>query len=100
MKKTVTIQEAIKANEHSRVRIVDYAWFKVGELYHSETKLAKEDILAEWEIEAKPIELWVNIYKSGICAGYESKSEADMAAQDTRIRCVKMREVDDVEGVG
>lgn len=107
MKKTVSIQEAIKANEHSRVRRLNYScnypWYKVGELHNSKLPICVEDILAEWEIEEKPLEVWCNVYYgSNINFSYhEIKEDADTYHKSNnrnRIRCVKMREVmDDTE---
>ena len=94
MNKKVTIQEAIKANEHSRVRIDGLVWFEVGEIYKHESGFNFADILAEWEIEEKPLELWVNVCGNSY-AVYLNKEEADLYAGLNRIRCVKMREVVD-----
>jgi len=97
-KKAVTIQEAIKANEHSRVRISGFNWFDVGELKASDN-FHQAEILADWEIEAKPLELWVNVYPNGrYSAPFDSKEVADLLANIEsieRIRCAKMREVTD-----
>lgn len=98
--KKVTIQEAIKANEHSRVRMVGKNdWMGIDTL---KDKLGVyvvgvDFILADWEIEEKPLELWANEYKrkDGTLDyySYDSKEEADASAEEDIIRCVKMREV-------
>ena len=100
--KKVTIQEAIKANEHSRVRkIGDVVWYNTNGV---KTALQNgvvyvEDIFAEWEIEEKTLELYVNVYEQTSGGhdfdGYSSKEQADKYAGNDRIRCVKMREVTD-----
>ena len=93
--KRASIQEAIKANEHSRVRRVeDKCWYSVGKLKEI-MGFGTSSILADWEIEEKPLELWVNIYEDGENFAYFSKTEADDCADPDRIRCVKMREVTD-----
>lgn len=99
MKKTVTIQEAIKANEHSRVRRVDSIdWFDIGRLKNVNFYL--KEVLADWEVEEKPLEIWINIHEGNLYSYHTTKESADRCCFDGRIRCVKMREVDDVEGVG
>ena len=90
--KKVTIQEAIKANEHSRVRIVGFNWLSTGDL-KCLSIFTIEDILADWEIEQKPLEIWCNVTRNGDIASYQTKEEADTYAGLNRIRCVKMREV-------
>lgn len=106
MKKTVTIQEAIKANEHSRVRRVGADKWKEINYFYPEfgidllIPILRTEILAEWEIEEKPLEIWVNIYYNNVMTFHSTKELAESRLLgEERIRCVKMREVDDVEGV-
>lgn len=98
--KRVNIIEAIKANEHSRVRIVgDNIWISVG-CIKGIKYLTFDSILADWEVEEKPLEIWINIHEGNLYSYHTTKESADRCCFDGRIRCVKMREVDDVEGVG
>lgn len=96
--KKVSIQEAIKVNEHSRVRRVGFDWYEVKS-FEKISEFIYEDIFAEWEIEEKPLELYVNVYEQTSSGhdfdGYSSKEQADKYAGNDRIRCVKMREVTD-----
>ena len=93
MKKTVSIQEAIKANEHSRVRLAIGDWFEVGQIASEGWRFDFGDVLAEWEIEAKPLELYINIDSDEWMAIFKTKEEAEKFSNAGRIRCVKMREV-------
>jgi hypothetical protein len=91
--KRVTIQEAIKANEHSRVRRVGFDWYEVKS-FEKLSGFIYEDILADWEIEERSLELWANIYNDTSMRVFNTKEYADAQANG-RIRCVKMREVTD-----
>lgn len=97
MNKKVTIQEAIKANEHSRVRdLGSVEWYDIGQIKKQSLYFREDIILDDWEIEEKPLELWVNEHKdANYYFGYNSKEDADKSADGDRIRCVKMREVTD-----
>lgn len=96
--KKVSIQEAIKANEHSRVRLSLHTvtmWYDVR-AFNRCSNIPIEYILADWEIEEKPLEIWVNVYPEGVGRVVQkTKEEADFNKYGNRIRCVKMREVTD-----
>ena len=103
--KKVTIQEAIKANEHSRVRRVGTDKWKDVKFYYPDKgardhimPISHLDIVGEWEIEQKPLEIWCNVYEAEPLTKFdffETKYEADKWEVKGRIRCVKMREVTD-----
>ena len=47
-------------------------------------------------VEPKPkLECWVSVYEDGMRWIFDSKSEADNARTDDRVRCVRMIEADD-----
>jgi hypothetical protein len=43
-------------------------------------------------VPPKPLELWVNLYPDGVRIGYQTREEADRAALQNRIRCVRVVE--------
>lgn len=101
--KKATIQEAIKANEHSRVRTIfsqhwrEAGYFKKKDHGYNVFQLSIEEILGDWEIEEKPREAFVLMHSDGeIISAFLTKEKADSFIE-ARLAgfflCVKMREV-------
>lgn len=83
----MTIQEALKANETKRVRRKTGQWIPVCAL-----KVSNFDIIADWEAEEAPKEIWVNEYDNGVRSFYPTRELAD-GYSNGRISCKKYREV-------
>jgi len=48
-----------------------------------------------YRVKPEPITCWANFYPSGEFYSFKTKAEADEAATNRRIRCVKMIEAED-----
>ena len=49
----------------------------------------------KWRIKPEPLECWVNVHRPGNIYAHRTKEEADKGESDSRVRCVRMREVEE-----